>query len=353
MTSQATREVRDVTRLELCAAVPLDLGAGTDAPLWVNIIPLANNPDGRMTARDGREFILDDPAGFVAASNAEIAKCGPQPVDKDHEMHSWLRGGGPALGWAEQYELRADGVYAKTDWLPDGAELITSKKYRYTSSNIRCETVNEVRDRWGFLDSYDLRMKSLAGFTITNIPALEVSAMFSTHNRNNAMDISAMLALVGLPATASREDFGTALSALKARAETAAADPSLDKFVPRADHDAVKAHLAELEAQLAKQTKDAAAAEIEQLLSEALKSGQVLPATADYHRKAMAQLGGVDNFREFVKTAPSLGGAVSRLAKQPAATGSALTDAELDICAQMNIQPAKFLEARAARTKTT
>lgn len=329
----------------------MDVGAEAKAaPEWVNIIPIADG-EGRIHARDGREFILDDPAGFVAASNAAIAKTGPQPVDKDHEMQSWWRGGGPALGWAEQYELRADGVYARTDWLPDGAELVTSKKYRYTSSVIRCERVNEVHDRWGFLENFDLRMKCLAGFTITNIPALEVSAMFSTHANKDTMDITALLALLGLPADASREDFGTALKALKTRAEGASSAPSLDKFVPRADYDELKGRLDQAEAKLAKQVKDAADTEREQLLAEALKDGKVLPASADYHRKAMAQPGGVENFREFAKAAPSLG-APATIAKPTTAASSALTDAELSVCKTLGVKPEEFLAARAARTKS-
>ncbi len=346
---RGAQKVRDEERLELLASVPIQAANGRP-PEWVNIIPIADG-EGRIQARDGRAFILDDPAAFVAASNAAVRKTGPQPVDKDHEMYSWWGGGGPALGWAEQYELRPDGVYAKTDWLADGAELITSKRYRYTSSVIRCEMTNVERDKWGFVDSFDLRMLQLEGFTITNIPALEVTAMFSAQppTQRTRMDITALLALVGLPATATREEFYDAAKTRLAAAEP----PSPDKFVPRADHDDLKANLARAEALLAKQSADAASAEREQLLGQALTAGQVLPATADFYRQSMLAEGGVERFKEYLKTAPKLGGPATIARATTEASTTTLTDQELAACQQCGITPEQFLKARAERQKST
>ncbi len=370
MPARAKQGGQDVgLRLERLATVPLSLpleaSANTDPSKyeWVNIIPLADL-EGRINARDGRKFILDDATAFVARSNAAIKKTGPQPVDKDHAMYRSWNGGGPALGWAEEYELRADGVYARTEWLPEGANLIASRQYRYTSSNIRCELVNVVRDKWGFIEDFDLRMVELAGFTLTNIPALEVISIFSEQpvsQRTSSMDITELLALLGLPATATKEEF---LSAVQRRlASSASSEPSLDRFVPRAEHDALKAKLAEAEGQIAAQVEAAAKAaraaedaEREQLLNEALKTGKVLPATAEYHRKQMAQPGGIQNFREYLAAAPVLGGPVN-LAK-PTGNGNdnataTLSDAELEVCRQTGVNPDDFLKTKMARLKPT
>lgn len=352
--------------VSLFAPVPLPAAAAESStsaappPEWVNIVPLAENTEGRLYARDGREFILDDPATFVAASNAAIAKCGPHPVDKNHEMQKW-RGDGAALAWANEYELRPDGVYAKVKWLTAGAGLVTSEQYRYTSSNVRCEVTNVKRDEWGFIEDYDLRFKSLEGFTLTNVPALEVRAMFSQNKDNNDMDIKAMLALVGLPETASREEFATAL---RTRLASGSGDPPIDKFVPRSEHNTIKEGLADATAklkllgaeevsleELKKRVEAEALAEREGLLQQALSAGQILPANRDYYARTMLQAGGVEAFREFLKTAPKMGAAV-KLAKPTLAetpTAASLTAEELDVAKNSNLTPEEFAKAKASR----
>lgn len=343
MTGVARKKTADVAggHLELLSAVAIDAQAG--APEWVNIIPIGDK-EGRIVARDGREFVLDDPEGFVAASNDAIKKTGPQPVDKDHELQSWP-GGGPALGWAEEYELRDDGVYARTDWLSEGAGLITSKKYRYTSSVIRCELINVERDEWGWLTSYDLRMKKLEGFTLTNQPALEVSAIFSANARNN-MDMTALLALYGLPPTASKEEFYAKAKEVVER--NSAAAPSLENFVPRAEYDRLKAELAAKDKDAAEKAAAAEEAEREQLLQGAMKDGKVAPASAEFFRSSMRAPGGVELFRKFLASAPTIAGPSGLPAAPASASGTVagLTAAELESCRVFNQKPEDYLKTK-------
>ncbi|WP_276602564.1 phage protease [Nannocystis pusilla] len=306
---------------------------------WVNIIPLADN-EGRIHARDGREFILDDAAAFVRASNAAISKTGPQPVDKDHEMQSWWKPGGPALGWAEKYELRPDGVYAKTEWLPDGEQLVTSRKYRYTSSVVRCELVNIERDKYGFMESYELQMKELAGFTITNIPALEVSAMFSSQTKRTPMDITALLALVGLPPNATKEEFFAAAQAKL----TAEGSSSVELAEAKTKLAEAEAKLAKAEATITKLTSDAAAAEQEALLSKALEDGKIFPSQVEYYRSQIQKPGGLADFKKFAETAPVLVSGKTKGKKVETTSNAAhgLTERQLQICRDMGIKPEDY-----------
>lgn len=327
--------------LQLCAAGALEASSG--APDWVCIVPLTAGVN-RIEARDGRVFIIEDAAALVAASNAELARQrGPHPIDKDHQMLSWWKGGGPALGWTDRYELRDDGIYAHVEtWLTEGEQLIKSRQYRYTSCNVYCEMTNVVRDRWDFIESYDLLMKRFAGFTITNIPALEVYAMAAQENAS----MKRLFARLGLPETATPDDVIAAIEKL-------GEPPSLDKFVPRAEYDKLSADLAAARSQLASITEAAAEAEREQLLEAALKDGKVLPATASFYRDSMKQPGGVERFKQFCATAPQIGGPVKETRKPPEENPgpAGLSANELHACTVAGMTPEEYAKEKAAKAQ--
>lgn len=331
--------VRSHDQPQRCSAgLTIDVPAGTSAPEWVNIVPLS--ADGRLDARDGRVFLNDDPAALVAESNAELARQrGPHPVDKDHEMFSWWKPGGAAIGWATKYELRGDGIYAQVEWLPEGASLITSKRYRYTSCNVYCEMVDVVEDRWGFIEEYKLKMKRLAGFTITNIPALEVYSMAAQEHR---MSMQQILVRLGLSETAGPSDVLAAIEKLSA--------PSLDKFVPRADYDAAIEKLAIAEARAVELEHAAAKSEHDALIADALKSGKITPSTASYHRENLALPGGVERFKRFAAAAPEIAGQVE-LKKIEGEDSNSLSPTELHACRIAGMTPEAYVAERAARRK--
>lgn len=80
-------------RLATCEAA-LPPGA---APEWVHLLP----PKGRITARDGRKFILDNPAALVADFNARGVDL---PVDFAHqsELADAKTGGAAPRGRLDQ-----------------------------------------------------------------------------------------------------------------------------------------------------------------------------------------------------------------------------------------------------------
>lgn len=287
---------------QLCAAGTLEIGEGRTAPRWVNIVPLPRGANSAtIDARDGRRFIIDNAKALVDESNAELARQrGPHPVDKDHKMLSWFNPGGPALAWAERYELREDGIYAETSWLPEGATLVTSLQYRYTSCNVYCEATNVEQkiDKYGWpYETFDLLMKRLAGFTITNIPALEVYSMASQETQMKEL----FLKKLGLAETATPEDVARAIDALKTGASV-----DLTRYVPRADHEAAVKDLAAARQQLAAIEAEKTKAEHDQLIKEALAAGKITNGSKEVWRESLTAEGGVERFKRLMATMPDM-----------------------------------------------
>jgi phage I-like protein len=260
---------------------------------------------------------------------------------------AWL--GGPALGWTDRYELRHDGIYAHIErWLAKGKALIEAFEYRYSSCNVYCDRVNEVRDDWGYLRSYELKMTCFSGFTLTNMPALEVYAMASRGNL--IMSMQQVLEELKLPATAGPDDVLGAVK--KLNAEKLTAEPGLDKYVPRAEFDRLAAELHAAKASASKTAEDAAEAERKQLLDKALEDGKVVPATADFYREAMKQPGGVEQFKKFCASAPEIGGRIEATRKSPPdpkAGVAGLSPTEIKACRDTGMKPEDFAAAKEKR----
>ena len=164
----------------LFAAEPVDAGGlQVEVPEWVNVLPEPIN--ATIASRDGRTLHIDSMEKLARRSNQLLKKQkGGGPVDADHSIYGgfFTPGGGPAIGWAEQFEARpGKGLWAKVDWLEAGRKLVGSKEYRYTSAVVTGETKYEV-DEKGQL-RFDIFPEVVDGFAITNIPALVTTSMFS------------------------------------------------------------------------------------------------------------------------------------------------------------------------------
>lgn len=324
-----------------------------EAPEWVHIMPRPG-ADGRIYSRDGRVMFVPDLQALVDVSNQELAALaapgqavGPVPVDADHTLYDWWEPGGPAIGWATGFELRADGVYARAEWLADGRELVESKRYRYTSGVFAWEPVNIITDEWGYVEDYEIKPTLIEGFGVTNIPALKVRAMF--HMQETAKMSTAkknILALFGLADDATLEQLETA--ARQRLAETNAR-PSLDEFVPRAEFDRVAGELAALKQTAAEQTAAAEKLERDNLLEQALRDGKITPATREFYELTMKAPGGVDAFKKFVAAAPAVAGEVKlRAPESTAPSVASLTDDELHACHVAGMDPQIYAAEKAA-----
>jgi phage I-like protein len=188
-------------------------------PDWVNVLP-APDAEGKIFSRDGRVLNIDNLEKLAARSNKALKKQkGGGPVDKDHELYGgWFTtGGGPAVGWAEEFEARPSGLFAKVDWLPEAKDLISARKYRYTSAVVFGEHEWD-RDGEGYPSTLQIYPDLVEGFAITNIPALQVTSMFSAHGdplRDETIRV--LLQKLGIPADALAADIRAAHKRLAIR----------------------------------------------------------------------------------------------------------------------------------------
>lgn len=163
-------------------------------PEWVNVLPEPEVVDGKLVinSRDGRVLHIDDMAKLARRSNAALKKQkGGGLVDADHTAVMW---GGKAIAWAEEFEARpGKGMWARTDWLTAGEQLVGTKQYRYTSSVVSGEVEAEVNEAtWSV--TWHIYPETVDGFAVTNIPALVTTSMFA--DRSSELEREAILAVL-------------------------------------------------------------------------------------------------------------------------------------------------------------
>lgn len=182
-------------------------------PEWVNILPEPDK-DGLIHSRDGRVLHIDSMEKLAARSNKALKKQkGGGPIDADHKMYGgWFTmGGGSALGWAEEFEARpGKGLWSRSEWLPEGEQLIGSRQYRYTSSVVSGEVEAEV-DEEAWSVTWHIFPETVDGFAITNLPALATTSMFSADDEAAKARAREELLLIvmkklGLSADASKDE---------------------------------------------------------------------------------------------------------------------------------------------------
>ena len=302
------------------------------APEWVELIPA-----GRVTGRDGRSWLNSRPedilAGF-AALGADL------PVDIEHSTELKAPGGdpAPAAGWVKELQNRDGAVWGRIEWTDSGRELVASKAYRYLSPVIVYQRDNGL-------------IAGLSSVGLTNRPNLHLPALNQQQDVEDEMDLKQLLAALEMPETATFAEALNKIAAVKGDLSTAlnrADNPPLDKFVPRADHDAALARATNAEKKLADLEKAGLEEKIETAINAALEAGKITPATADYHRAQCRQEGGLERFAEYIKAAPAIGDASKLDGKKQAGEGTALNSEELKMCQALGVSEEDFLKTRAA-----
>jgi len=330
----ASRDNRDMNRTATIPGAEVALNAQGEVPDWVQLLPAG--PE--IAGRDGRAWRLDDPERVVAAFAANGADL---PVDFEHATE--LRGPkgepAPAVGWIAEMATRAGAVWARVAWTDAGREALASRAYRYLSPVFRFQP-----------ESRQIAEMLSAG--LTNQPNLRLAALNREDQQPQEIPMlpAALCRALDLAPEASEDAVLRKIEGLAAElvaARNAAEHPPLDRFVPRADHDQAKARLAELEADAHARN----AAEIEGAVDAAIADGKTSPATRDYHIAACKAEGGLDRFRSWIATAPTLTAPTGLGGKAPAAGPMALTDDERAACRAAGWSEASFLAAKAAEKK--
>jgi len=264
----------------------------TDIPERVQLIPA-----GAVVGRDGRQWVLDDPQQVV---NRFIEQGADLPVDIEHstELRAPKGEPAPAAGWVHRLEVIDGAIWGAVNWNETGRELVGGKQYRYLSPVI-------------LYSPGDGSIRGLTSVALTNRPNLHLPAL-NHHEGDTTPEeqpmLKAVLAALGLPEDATEATAVNAVKELKTSLATAMnAQPSLEKFVPRADYDQALTRATNAEQQLTTIQKEKLDSEIETAINAALASGKITPATVDYHRAQCRQEGGLERFAAFVAAAPAIG----------------------------------------------
>ena len=261
------------------------------------------------------------------------------PVDLEHAQFQRAPQAleAPAMGWIEETEVRDGAVWGRVEWTPKGASIVADRSYRFSSP----------------VFAYDPRSREIAalrGAGLVNRPNLETAAL---NRPEDNMDLSKIIAALGLSENATLDDIVAAIEKLKAgEAEAAcraAAPPPADKFVAMATYRTALNRAEAAEGKLADQARATREAEIATLVDGAVAAGKIAPADKDFYLAACRSDGGVDRFKGFVggKSVEPAARKSGLDDKSPGAGADGkLTADELAVCRAMGVSEADFIKAR-------
>jgi phage I-like protein len=278
-------------------ALNVELGEDGSAPAWVELIPAGE----QVVGIDGRNWLNDRPQGVLDHFAALKAHNRDLPIDWEHSSeHKAPKGeAAPAAAWGVEMEIREGGaVWCRTEWTPKGLQSVTNREYRYLSPVLIYEKATG-------------RIVGISSVGLTNKPNLNLQALNREGTKQPQEEdftmLKKILAALGL---AEGTDETTALNAVEklksdlATAANRAETPSLDKFVPRSDYDAVTARATNAETALADAKKADQEKEIDTAINAALAAGKITPASKDFYVASCRAEGGLVAFTKFVESAP-------------------------------------------------
>lgn len=316
----------------------LNIALDAIPPDWVQLLPAGPN----IIGDDGRAWTLDDPTALVTA----IQQRGKSLViDWEHASEHRAPKGldAPAAGWIDSLEVRDGSVWGHVEWTPRAAQQIRDREYRYLSPVFSYEKTGG-------------RIRALNSAGLTNQPNLPLKAL---NREESPMPLPvALCRALDLPEAASDSDAVTAVTAIRQRLTTVNAElatalnraetPPLEKFVPRADHDAALARATNAEQQLQTLQTQQRDEKVDTLINQALHCDppKITPATESYYRAMCRTENGIAEFEKFLAKAPAVIGGNSKLDGKPAGgQPGALTDTQKAICQAMNINPADYAKS--------
>ena len=256
-----------------------------------------------------------------------------RPFDVEHATHIKAPKGeeAPASGWITQVENRAGEIWGFVKWNAEGRELIEEEKYAFYSPAFAHDPDTGV-------------IYSLESAGLTNSPNLNVPAL--NRQEDDPMKLPKLLTdLLGLAEDASAEQAVVAINAIK-QAETIALNrsntPDLNKFIPIETHQVALNRATTAETAL----KTIADKEIDALVQTAIDAGKVAPANKDMFVGMCRTEGGIEQFKNFVGSAPAI--ATNAQKKLPVDTNgvAALEEHELAMCRKMGVSKEDFLAAK-------
>ncbi|MBF9050534.1 hypothetical protein GTA62_15265 [Roseobacter sp. HKCCD9010] len=299
---------------EVATCEARELPQGKAAPTVIHLLPL-----GTFRGRDGRSWKLDNPHHLIAQFRSRKIDL---VVDYEHQADDPGRkktGPVPAAGWITELEARPDGIWGHVKWTDTAAKLIKEREYRFISPTFKYAPVTG-------------KVVFLKGASLVHEPNLHLTALAREEpTMSTDTDLSDIASALGLPSSADR---GAILNAI-----TSQSTPDPAKYVPI---EAVRDLMNDRGSKVAMAREN----EVEAMVSDALDEGFITPGMRDWATALCRQ--DPDSFVQFTKSAAP---AYAHLFK-PAVSGSPLSEpksraydeAELAICAQLDIEPGTMVE---------
>lgn len=288
-----------------------------DEKVWLPLIPA-----GVFTGNDGRRWNNSNPDAVVSAFTRK------RPFDIEHSTHIKGPKGekAPAVGWILALQNIGGEVWGVVDWNSEGRETLEKKEYAFYSPAFTFDGSGTVL--------------SIASVGLTNEPNIDQLPALNREETNMPLPVELTQAL-GLGADAEVSAALTVISTLKSEHQLAlnrANSPDLTKFIPKETY-----QLALNRAETAEAKVNAVeTAKLEALVDDAIATGKIAPANKDMFLGMCRAEGGVDQFKQFVATAPVIANSDPVKGGKPPLTGE-LNDNQLAMCRKMNIKPESYL----------
>lgn len=316
-------------------ALNFSLTGGDALPDRLELIPA-----GAFSGLDGRGWNNPFPESVIERTRA-VGRDIPIDIEHATELKGPQGEAAPAQGWLrlDSLEVIDGAIWGTVEWNNSGRALLGDKAYRYYSP--------------AFLFAEDGEVRSIKSVGLTNTQNLsQLPALNSQQPEEGGADDMSLPAAIrqalGLKDDANEAEAVQAIGTLKSDHQVAlnrADTPDPEKFVTKADYELALNRAATAETSL-KGLRDA---EITAEIDGAVKAGKVAPASKDYHLAICQQEGGLEKFREFIKSAPVVVGSQGVGGKKPEGDQeqSKLSADELAICRDLGITEKEFLSARA------
>lgn len=323
--------------LQQIAALVIDLLAKQDYPEGCNVHIL---PDGVFRSDDGRpasltngaltDWVVDATVGADLIAQLETSG---KPILYDYE-HNSLWGDSRAAGWITKLVYVAGrGLFGRCEWVPDAAEEISKKVYRYSSPCF-------------LFDVKTGRPTHLLSVALTNNPALgDLGAVDLV--RRAALSAIPTGALANLYLTAARRVPGNPTGDDMLTPEQIAAltkeRDTLQTTVATLtkERDTALGQVATLTAAQADAAAKAEADEKAKLIEAALsgETPKLIPAQKDWAEKQP-----LASLKEYLASAAPI--ALLRQSEPAAGGADGLSEEERAACSKMGVTPEQFLAAR-------
>jgi len=312
-------------------ALNFELPADGSLPEQIELIPAGE----KITGRDGRNWMNPSPESVV-----EYLKNRQCDLVLDFEHSTELKAPkgekAPAAAWMNNFEVIDGKVVATVSrWTPDGESAVSSGGYRYISPVI-------------IYNKNTMEIVGISSVGLTNRPNLYVPALNQQQPTTEENMLKKLLAKLGLPEDATELQAMNAIATLQSDLDTARnaqTTPDLNKFVPRADFDQMQERATNAEQQLADNAKEQLESDINHAIDAALEAGKIAPASKDFYVAMCRNEGGLDQFNEFVKTAPVVAAPSNLDEKKPNGDGKSLNAEEQEICTSLGISTEDYLAA--------